>query len=88
MTYVVIVAPRAGRTLAEQLPEKVAAACWEFIHGPLAEDPHRVGKRMRAPLDGLWTARRGEYRVIYAIHDERVTVEVVRIAHRRDAYRR
>lgn len=88
MTYVVIVAPRASRALAEQLPEKVAAACWEFIHGPLAEDPHRVGERMRAPLDELWTARRGEYRVLYAIHDERITVEVVRIAHRRDAYRR
>jgi mRNA interferase RelE/StbE len=34
-----------------------------------------------------WSARRGEYRVIYLIDDGRVVVEVVTIVHRRDAYR-
>ena len=66
----------------------MAAACWEFIRGPLAENPHRVGKPLDPPMDGMWAARRGEYHLIYTIHASRVVVEIVRIAHRRDEYRR
>jgi mRNA-degrading endonuclease RelE of RelBE toxin-antitoxin system len=73
--------------MRERLPEKVAAACWEFVHGPLAENPHRVGKPLRGAFDGRWTARRGEYRVVYEIHEERVVVVIVTVAHRRDVYR-
>ena len=54
---------------------------------PTAENPHRVGKPLRAPMAGLSSARRGEYRVVYEIHEERVHVVVVAIKHRRDAYR-
>ncbi|TVR94748.1 MAG: type II toxin-antitoxin system RelE/ParE family toxin [Spirochaetaceae bacterium] len=31
--------------------------------------------------------RVGDYRVIYEVHDQEVAVLVVRVAHRRDAYR-
>ena len=88
MVYEVIIAPRARREIAASLPEKVATACVEFIYGPLAENPHRVGKPLRPPMDDRWTARRGEYRVIYTIDDGRVLVEVVAVAHRRVVYRR
>ena len=88
MTYQVILSPRARRVLGEVLPESVAAACWEFIRGPLAENPRRVGKPLDPPMGGMWAARRGEYRVIYTIHESRVVVEILRIAHRRDVYRR
>lgn len=88
MTYAVSLTGPARRDLQNRLPEKVAAACLEFIHGPLAENPHRVGKPLRPPMDGRWTARRGEYRVIYTIDDGRVLVEVVAVAHRRVVCRR
>ncbi|MBB5832433.1 type II toxin-antitoxin system RelE family toxin [Brachybacterium aquaticum] len=68
--------------LTDQLPEAVAAAAYEFLVGPLLENPHRVGKALVGPLAGLHSARRGEYRVIYRIYDHRVLVEVVTIAHR------
>ena len=42
---------------------------------------------MRPPLFPLYSARRGEYRVLYRIEDRLLLIEVVRIAHRRDAYR-
>jgi mRNA interferase RelE/StbE len=35
----------------------------------------------------LYSARRGEYRVIYRIVDEILVIEIVSIVHRRDAYR-
>ena len=57
-----------------------------FLFGPLAADPHRVGKPLRFDLEGYWSARRGQYRVIYSIHDDEVLVRVVRISHRADVY--
>lgn len=86
MTYRVQVARTAARQLAEGLPEAVAAACVEFLYGPLA-DPHRVGAPLRKPFEGQWRARRGEYRVRYTIDDSTATVYVVDISHRRDTYR-
>jgi mRNA-degrading endonuclease RelE of RelBE toxin-antitoxin system len=85
--YELVVSRRAKRDLTERLPEKAAAAAWEFITGPLIEAPHRVGAPLDPPLAPAWRARRGEYRVIYLIADAKVIVEVVAIQHRRDAYR-
>ena len=79
MTCRVIVAPTARRQL-DRLPEGVAAAVYEFMSGPLAEHPHRVGKPLEGELAGRFGARRGEYRIVYTIEDEIVTVTVVRIA--------
>lgn len=62
-------------------------AVLEFCSGPLAENPHRVGKPLRGPLAGFYSARRGEYRVIYSIFDEEVRVEVVLIARRDNVHR-
>ncbi|MEO6143827.1 MAG: type II toxin-antitoxin system RelE/ParE family toxin [Dermatophilaceae bacterium] len=77
----------AGRALSETLPETAAAAAVEFIRGPLLENPQRVGKRLRAPLDGKWSARRGQYRVIYQIDDVAHIVTVLQVSHRSHAYR-
>ena len=59
----------------------------DFLTTALLDNPHRVGKPLRADLDGIWSARRGTYRVLYRIHQERREVVVLRIDHRRDAYR-
>ena len=75
------------RELAETLPEAVAAAAYEFIPGPLLDQPHRVGKQLLPPLDDRFSARRGTYRVIYRIDDKDHVVTVVDIGHRRDIYR-
>jgi mRNA interferase RelE/StbE len=85
--YVLAITPTARRQLSENLPEAVAAAAYEFLTGPLRADPHRVGKRLRPPLEDRHSSRRGTYRVIYRIDDGSRTVTMVDIAHRRDAYR-
>ena len=36
---------------------------------------------------GVWSARRGTYRVLYRVCDESREVIVLRVEHRRDAYR-
>lgn len=85
--YALVIAPTARRQLAENLPESVAFAAYDFIVGPLLENPHRVGKRLRPPLDDRHSARRGTYRVIYRIDDDQWRVTVVGVVHRSDAYR-
>jgi mRNA interferase RelE/StbE len=84
--YALRLSPAARRALAETLPEQIAAAVWEFINGTLLDNPYRVGKPLRFQLEGFFSARRGQYRVIYRVHDQEVVVEVVKISHRSDAY--
>ena len=85
--YELEIAPTARKQLAEQLPESVAFAAYEFIIGPLLDNPYRVGKRLRAPLNDRHSARRGTYRVLYRIDDELRRVTVVGVFSRADAYR-
>lgn len=85
--YRLVVAPTARRHLAEVLPEAVAFAAYEFVTGPLIDNPHRVGKRLRPPLDDRYSARRGSYRVISRIDDAAGTVTVLGVYPRSAAFR-
>lgn len=87
-SYGLAVAGPAARAIAATLPKAVASAAIELITGPLVENPHRVGRELRGPLGGIWTVRRGDYRVLYEIDDEHREVIVLRVAHRSDIYRR
>ena len=85
--YTLAVARSAARSLKQTLPEKVAAAVYEFITGPLLENPRRVGKALAPPLAPAYSARRGSYRVLYLIDERSRRVTVTAISHRADAYR-
>jgi mRNA interferase RelE/StbE len=87
MTYQVVMSPTASGQLQERPPKAVARACYEFIRGPLAEEPRRVGASLRRPFEGHWRARRGEYRVRYTIDEDSKQIHILDIDHRRDAYR-
>ncbi len=85
--YTVIFSRQARRNLHENLPLDVAAAAMETIDGPLTTSPHRVGKPLDEPFDGYHSARRGTYRIIYRINEDKHTVEIHSVRHRRDSYR-
>jgi mRNA-degrading endonuclease RelE of RelBE toxin-antitoxin system len=85
--YDLVLAPAARRALTDTLPPAAAFAAWEFVRGPLAKSPRVVGTPLRAPFDGMWRARRGDYRVPYRIDDDARRVVVLDVDHRRDAYR-
>lgn len=83
--YAVEITPEGLRHL-DRLPEKVRAAAIEAILGPIAENPARLGRPLVGELEGLYSARRGDYRVIYEIDDAQVVV-ILRVQHRRDVSR-
>lgn len=83
--YRVVLGARAAkdiRRLTKQ-SQRAALAALEA----LASEP-RAGKPLVAELVGLWSLRRGDYRIVYQIDDRSRRVEVVRVAHRREVYRR
>ena len=85
-TWQLVVAASAERKLG-QLPEKFAAAIVEFMLGPLLENPRKVGRPLQRELLGLYSARRGSYRVVFQLDEEARRVMVLRIDHRSDVYR-
>jgi mRNA interferase RelE/StbE len=59
---------------------------WAAI-AALEENPHPLGCAKLAGHDDLWRIRSGDYRVIYQIRESEMVVLVVRVGHRREAYR-
>ena len=84
--YEVRLSAPAQRSLARLSP-RIAEPLIAFIFGSLAEAPRRRGKPLRDAFAGYWSARRGDYRVIYRIDDDELLVVVVRVAGRDHADR-
>ena len=67
------------------LPEKDVARilkCFEL----LAEDPRRPGCEKLTGSD-RYRYRQGRYRILYEIRDRELLIVIVKVAHRKDAYR-
>jgi mRNA interferase RelE/StbE len=86
MTWTVGVTSGARRDI-DKLPPRLIPAVVEFSYGPLARDPHRLGKPLREAFQGLWSARRGDYRVLYMLDEARQEIVIIRVGHRSQVYR-
>ncbi|HFI0648154.1 TPA: type II toxin-antitoxin system RelE/ParE family toxin [Streptococcus suis] len=49
--------------------------------------PRVQGKALTGQLSHLWRYRVGNYRILAEIHDNTITIEVVKIGHRKDIYK-
>jgi mRNA interferase RelE/StbE len=52
----------------------------------LRHDPRPVGAE-KLSGDEKYRIRQGDYRILYGIDDGQVTVEIVKVGHRREVYR-
>ncbi|MBM9536279.1 type II toxin-antitoxin system RelE family toxin [Desulfobulbus alkaliphilus] len=52
----------------------------------LGNDPRPMGCEKLTSLE-LYRIRQGNYRIVYSIQDDELTVWVVKVGHRKDAYR-
>lgn len=75
-------AAREVRKLEPQVRRRVLSQ----IQG-LEENPRPEDCRKLAGEENAWRIRVGDYRVLYEVVDETVTVVVFRVAHRREVYR-
>jgi mRNA interferase RelE/StbE len=52
-----------------------------------ADNPRQWGRALQGEKRGLWRYRVGDYRLICDIKDERITILVLELGHRKDVYR-
>ena len=82
-----VAASRRFRRDLNRLPGPVAVAVVEFVTGALPDNPERLSKPLVGELSGLRSARRGDYRVLFELHDETRRLVLIRVAHRSHVYR-
>jgi mRNA interferase RelE/StbE len=86
MVYTIELAPAARRQL-KKLDHELRRRVARRIDG-LAKDPLPDGVvKLTDVSPPLYRVREGEYRIVYAIEDDRLLILVVRIAHRGEVYR-
>lgn len=84
--WTVLITSRFKRDLY-RLPPRVAGAIVEFVTSTLPGNPLRLSKPLSVDLQGLRSARRGDYRVIFELHDAEHELVVLRVDHRAHVYR-
>jgi mRNA interferase RelE/StbE len=83
-SYRVALAASAEKEL-ERLPTKVISRIVPRLEN-LAKLPRPPGCKKLKTGENEWRIRIGDYRVVYEIDDAARTIDVTRIAHRRDVY--
>ena len=80
---------RIKTTAAEELKRVVKPDRTRIVAAidRLAENPF-LGYALKGDMRGLRRLRVGDYRVVYEVREDVLVVLVVRVAHRRDEYRR
>ncbi|WP_308127843.1 MULTISPECIES: type II toxin-antitoxin system RelE/ParE family toxin [unclassified Frankia] len=69
------------------MPPQIQQRLRPVISG-LVDNPRPVGVKALEGRPGALRIRLADYRVIYEVHDDVLLVLVVRVAHRREVYRR
>lgn len=89
MAWAIEFVPAAAKEL-KKLGKAEAARIITTLETRVAalDDPRTLGSALTGELGGLWRWRIGDYRVVARIENERITILVVRVAHRREVYRR
>ena len=85
MTYRIELTKTAARDLAA-IPKPILKRLDACILG-LAEDPVPPGVKKLRNSDGLYRVRVSDYRIIYRIEQNILTILIVKIGHRREVYR-
>jgi len=86
MSYSIIVTNPARKQLLK-LPTGVQKRIQEAID-VLEVTPRPYGIESIKGLSDTYRIRVGDYRIIYAIHDEELLILIIRVAHRREVYRK
>ncbi|MEN6469498.1 MAG: type II toxin-antitoxin system RelE/ParE family toxin [Smithella sp.] len=76
---------RSARKELEALADNIVNVIFPKIEN-LSLAPRPVGCRKLVGNKFLWRIRSGNYRIIYAIHDDIKTVDIIAVRDRKEAY--
>lgn len=81
-----IVLSRSAEKNIEKLPNAALKRVVKAIDG-LTSNPRPSGcKKLKGSSENLWRVRAGDYRIVYAVDDSILIVDIRRIAHRKEVY--
>jgi mRNA interferase RelE/StbE len=80
------------RTASKQITKLDGKAQKSILHFlrerlTVADNPRQWGRALQGEKRGLWRYRVGDCRLICDIQDEKITVMVLDLGHRKDVYR-
>jgi len=78
---------RSATKELRQLPLEVVARVLRAVE-ELRANPLPNGARKLAGAEHTYRIREGSYRIIYSVYASRLMIEVVRVGHRKDVYRK
>jgi mRNA interferase RelE/StbE len=81
-----IILARQPQKILRKLPKELIQR-FEVQFKALAKNPRPAGCKKLSGFDNLYRVRVGDWRISYAIEDERLVILVLEIAPRGDAYR-
>lgn len=76
----------AARKELRKLNRQAQLEILRYLRERIATDEDRFGKVLSRELAGLWHYRIQNYRIICNIEDQKLTVLVLRVGHRKDIY--
>jgi mRNA interferase RelE/StbE len=71
----------------ERLPRQIIPRVIAVIKG-LVENPYPSGVKKLAGFERTYRVRVGDYRIMYEIYEDRLIIEIIRVKHRKDIYKR
>lgn len=88
MNYKVVFTEKAKKELSK-LDKSTMRLILAWIRKNLegCSDPRQYGKGLTANRSGQWRYRVGDYRLIAEIEDEKITIIILTVGHRRDVYK-
>ena len=78
---------QSARKELKKLQKKAIAKILRTIE-TLSDNPYPPGSRKLHGAEYTYRLRAGNYRIIYSVYSDILTIEIVRIGHRKEIYRR
>lgn len=78
---------QSARKELRRLHKKTISKILQTIE-TLIDNPHPSGSRKLHGAEYTYRLRAGDHRIIYSVHSDILTIEIIRIGHRKEIYRR
>ena len=83
-----VILTKASKKQVKKLDSPISKRILDYLEQlELLDDPRSRGKALTSNLAGLWRYRVGDYRILCRIHEDKLVITVIEIAHRSTIYR-
>jgi len=78
---------RSATKELRQLPGEVVSRVLRVVEG-LRTTPFPSGVRKLTGAEHTYRIREGSYRIVYSLYASRLVIEIIRVGHRKDVYKK